>query len=399
VTSELPWPLNTGGHLRTYHLLCAFARRFRVRLVVPEIGGQEEAVAVLRQAGIDVRPSAVGPRRPWREALRVAGAALRGEPYVLYRRHYHAAVHSALRAELGREAPDLVYLDHLDPLVYWDRRPPVPVVMDLHNIYSTLAARTGGELRGLRSLYLKREARLLADRERRAARMTDALLSVSEEEAGYFRDLGGRAVHVVPNGVDCAAYSSLPTGRRGAPLLLYVGAMSWLPNACAAKFLATEVMPGLRRRFPAARLRVVGRDPTPEVLALRGLPGVEVTGTVKSMLPHLEEATALVVPLESGGGTRLKILEAFAAGLPVVSTAVGCEGLRVRHGEHLLIAERAQFTEGLTALLDGDRLGPELATRARALVNERYDWRTVGESACAVLAGMCPGNGRGAAGA
>src|SRR5439155_18512255 len=130
--------------------------------------------------------------------------------------------------------------------------------------------------------------------------------------------LGAKSAVLVPNGVDCSAFASLPLERSGGPVLLYVGAMSWRPNAQAAIFLAKEVLPVVRRTIAEARLRIVGRDPPAELLALRGLPGVEVTGGVPDVVPYFAEAQMLAVPLESGGGTRLKILEAFAAGLPVV---------------------------------------------------------------------------------
>jgi glycosyltransferase involved in cell wall biosynthesis len=259
--------------------------------------------------------------------------------------------------------------------------------MDLHNVYSTLAGRAALERRGLARIYLRREARLLQQMESHAARLSETLLTVSQSDASHFLALGGRAVRVVPNAVDCAAYDSLPTGRRsGSPVLLYVGAMSWVPNVSAARYLACEMLPKVRCHFPKVRLRIVGRDPAPEVETLRGLAGVEVTGTVKSMLPHLAEAHILVVPLEAGGGTRLKILEAFAAGLPVVSTPVGCEGLSVKDGEHLLVSSREQFAENVLTLLADERLGTQLAAKARALVREQYDWAVVSEAVCAAVA-------------
>jgi glycosyltransferase involved in cell wall biosynthesis len=387
VTSELPWPLDTGGHLRTFHLLRALARSFDVRLVVAVQRGQGEAVAALEANGVRVRPALVQPRLFLGEALRVAAAAARGEPYVLYRRHDRGAVRATLQREWDSQPPDALYLDHLDSSVFWAGPPPVPAVVDLHNVYSTLVRRTAEERRGLTRAYLGREARLLERMERRAVGLTDAVFAVSDEEVSYFRGLGARAVHLVPNGVSCATYAGLPTGRRGGPpTVLYVGAMSWAPNASAARFLATAVLPRVRERFPDARLRVVGRDPLPEVRALARLPGVEVTGTVPSIVPHLAEAHVLAVPLEAGGGTRLKILEAFAAGLPVVSTAVGAEGIRAQGGEHLVLAERDHFADAVTALLaDADR-GEHLAERARTLVRERYDWDAVGRTACAAVA-------------
>ncbi len=260
VTSELPWPLNTGGHLRTFHLLRALAQRFRVRLVSATRPGQESSIDPLRQVGIAVCPAKVGPRVVWKEGLRAAAAAVLREPYVLYRRHDWSAVRAELKRQIAVEPPDLLYLDHLDSLVYADRRSRTPTLIDLHNVYSTLAHRVATEqIAWWRRRYLSRESKLLALMERRAALRADQLFAVSDDERMYFEELGARAVEVVPNGVDCQAFSALPTGRGGQPpLILYLGNMSWGPNIGAAAFLAREVLPRLRGRFPEACLRIVG---------------------------------------------------------------------------------------------------------------------------------------------
>jgi glycosyltransferase involved in cell wall biosynthesis len=158
--------------------------------------------------------------------------------------------------------------------------------------------------------------------------------------------------------------------------------MSWEPNAKAAIYLAEQVLPRIRMEFPDCRLRIVGRDPTSEVQALTAHPGVEVAGRVPDMVPHLAEAHCLAVPLEAGGGTRLKILEAFAAGLPVVSTPVGCEGIDAAPGAHLIVADRDDFANGVCRLLRDPGLSARLAVSARALALARYDWGAVGEAAC-----------------
>jgi glycosyltransferase involved in cell wall biosynthesis len=219
--------------------------------------------------------------------------------------------------------------------------------------------------------------------EGRAARVADGLLAVSEDERRYYQGLGAIRATLVPNGVDCGSFQALPTGRTaGRPLILYLGAMSWGPNISAAVFLAREVLSCLRDRFPDARLRIVGRSPGPEVSALADLPGIEVVGDAPDIRPHLQEARVLAVPLHAGGGTRLKILEAFAAGLPVISTPIGCEGINGVDGEHLLVAERDRFLEGLLALLADPTLGVRLAARARELARNEYDWEIVGKAAC-----------------
>jgi glycosyltransferase involved in cell wall biosynthesis len=387
ITSELPWPLNTGGHLRTFHLLRAAGQRCALRLIAPVFPGQGEALERLREHGIDVQPVPVPPRSAPREALRLLGALARREPYVCFHRHDWQAVRAAVRREAAERRPDVLYLDHLDSLVYRDLLPATPAVLDLHNVYSVLTQRTACESASAwRSRYLRREGHLLARMEERAARSAEVISAVSEAEGMHFQALGARAVYVAPNGVDCAAYAGLPAGRAGGrPLLLYIGAMSWGPNIAAVRFLARTVLPQVQECFPDAGLRVVGKDPAAEVRALAALPGVEVTGGVPDVIPHLREASVLAVPLESGGGTRLKILEAFAAGLPVVSTPIGCEGLRVVHGHHLWVAPREEFASGVCAVLGDESLAGQLAEKGRALARAVYDWRRIGAVTRAAL--------------
>jgi len=150
----------------------------------------------------------------------------------------------------------------------------------------------------------------------------------------------------------------------------------------------------VRTRVPEARLRIVGRDAGPEVHALSRLEGVEVTGTVPDVMPHLAEAHMLAVPLDAGGGTRLKILEAFAAGLPVVSTPLGAEGIDAIHGRDIWLASRAHFADGIVNLLKSRRRAASLATHARQLVIDKYDWSAIGQIACAAVAAAATTNTR-----
>lgn len=384
VTSEPPWPLNSGGHLRTFHLLRSLSQRFRVRLVIPVPRGGGSVIDALERAGMIVVPVEMEPRSSWNEACRAARAAVLGEPYVMFRRHDHRRIRNELARQAAIEQPDLYYLDHLDSLVYSNLGGMSPIVLDLHNVYSLLVRRVSREQRSWwKRLYLEREASLLARIESHAVKRAGGIMTVSHEEAVHFRQLGASTITVVPNGVDCPLFEDLPTGREEKSfLILYVGDMSWGPNIGAAVFLAHEVLPKLRGRLPRVRLRIVGRNPAPEVKSLARLPGIEVTGGVPSIKPHLLDAQVLAVPLDSGGGTRLKILEAFAAGLPVVSTSVGCEGLLVDHETHLLVAERDHFADELLRLLSESPLAHRLATRARDLARDRYDWTIVGEAAC-----------------
>lgn len=389
VSSEIPWPLDSGGHLRTFHLLRALGSRHRVRLVVPSTISDGAGVAALETHGVQVVSAPVAPRTRLREGVRALGAAVRHQPYVLYLRHEHAAVWGALRGAILRETPDLLYLDHLDSVIYRRVAPEVPAVVDLHNVYSSLVRRSAEEHSGfLTRGFLRREARLLSGVEKGACDEATLLLTVSEGDRDHFERLGARAVTVIPNGVDCAAYEGLPIQKRiDPPVVLFVGALTWGPNVAAATYLARVVMPDLRQRIAGCRLRLVGRDPSAAVRALGDLPGVEVIGSVPDVVPQFRDASVLAVSLMSGGGTRLKILEAFAAGLPVVSTPVGCEGLNVTCGKHLLVTELGAFSEGLSTVLNDPDLSLRLAAEARAWVRRDYDWSSIGRMVCsAVLA-------------
>lgn len=366
-----------------------------MRLIVPCKRDEQSAIDALAARGIVVEPAWTSGGNRWREGARAAIAGACGQPYVMYRRHVHSTVRRRLLKLLHAHKPNLLYLDHLDSAAYCRWLPKVPKVVDLHNVYSTLASRTANEEpRFLFRAYLTREARLLERAEADAVQQTELAFSVSPQERDYFETLGGAKVAVVPNGVDCEAYDHLPVGRYGGmPTVLYVGPMSYRPNAAAAEFLAGQVMPAVRKKIPDARLRIVGRDPPPDVRRLASAPGVEVAGSVADMIPELSKAHLLAVPLESGGGTRLKILEAFAAGLPVVSTHVGCEGLEVVDRKHLLVEARPRFADVICDLLRDGALGVRTAQTARYLVQEQYDWKIVGGHAVAAILSLI-GEGR-----
>jgi polysaccharide biosynthesis protein PslH len=387
ITSELPWPLNTGGHIRSFHVLKALSQQFDVRVIAGVEMADDPGLPALGRNGIRVVPAFQSKRNPFAEFGRVARALLREEPYVMFNRHNRPAMRQAIRQQLAEKTPDVIYLDHLDPLALRGLFPKVPIVADLHNVYSTLAKRVASERKFPVNLYLHNESRLLSYMEKQVAAAASVITTVSDMERGHLQKLGGRAVRLVPNGVDCAAFSQYPVGRNHAqPTLLYLGALSWQPNAKAAEFMAREVMPRILKERPDVRLQIVGRNPGPEVNALAELPNVEVHANVPDVGVYLEQASILAVPLDSGGGTRLKILEAFAAGLPVVSTPVGCEGIDCRHGEHLWVTERNQFAEGLLEAIEAPELATEFAERGRKLAEETYDWSVIGKSACAAVA-------------
>lgn len=380
ITSELPWPLDSGGRLRTFHVMSALAAACDLRLVVPVRPEHAEHVETLKAKGINVVAVPVPPRTKLGEARRLVQSRCRGEPYVMYGRHVSAEVFAAWEREL-QARPDVVWLDHIDSLLFVSqaRATGARTIIDLHNIYSLILDRMAAEAANpAKRWFFRGEAKRLAKMEASAATLCDTVLAVSTSEAEHFRKLGAKNVTVAPNGVDCSAFASLPTGRTVNPqTVLFLGTMSWGPNVSAAVTLAKQIFPEVRKQISTAELLLVGRDPSPVVQALAGN-RITVTGAVPSILPYLERATLLAVPLDAGGGTRLKILEAFAAGLPVVSTAVGAEGIDAVAGEHLVIAERPEIANAIANLLNDESERRRLAENARQLVQSNYDWKEIG---------------------
>lgn len=385
----MPWPLDTGGHIRSYHLLAALARSgCEVTLMTPVADAAARAHDRLLAAGIAVQPIAVGPRTWPTEAVKAAGALLAREPYVFYRRHRWRRVQAALDRAMAAGGVDVLYLDHLDSAAYVTR-PGTVTTLDMHNVYSTLLSRSADDAGALlKRRALRVEAGRLRRVEARAVSAADLTFAVSDDDAAVFAGLGARRVVIVPNGVDTAPLAALPAGRgpTPAPVLLFVGALSWAPNEAACRCLVREVLPAVRARVPLAEAHLVGRSPSEAIRSLADQPGVKLFADVPDVAPHLAAASVLVVPLTVGGGTRLKILEAFAAGLPVVSTAVGAEGIAGEHGRHLLIAEPGEMASAVTRLLDDPALATELAAEARRLARSTYDWAIVGRTAAEALA-------------
>ncbi|WP_149499015.1 glycosyltransferase family 4 protein [Roseiconus lacunae] len=380
VTSELPWPLNSGGHLRSYHLLNSIARFAEIQLVCPGFNNPGLVDSLPGGTRFSVFQEDVGVRTAVGEFRRAARAQLLCEPYSMYRRHYWPEVGDRLKEAAIQSAPDVLWLDHIDSFQYrcfLDRQKHRVTVVDMHNIYSLILLRLARETENrVKRQLLCLEARRMERIEQQVCREADVILAVSKVEADHFESLGADCVIVAPNGADCDAvsFSSHPRHKNR---ILFLGAMGWHPNFSAAMFLAREVLPAVRTEIPDAELFLVGRDPPSELAALDGKSGVTVTGMVPEVMPYLSSSAVFAVPLDSGGGTRLKILEAFAAGIPVVSTQVGVEGIEAVDQEHLIVSERADFAATIKQMLR--RANHDYMVRAaRKLVEQRYSWDSIG---------------------
>jgi glycosyltransferase involved in cell wall biosynthesis len=223
--------------------------------------------------------------------------------------------------------------------------------------------------------------------ERHYLPLLDTVIAASEDDAvAYRRLLKQDRVEVVPNAVDTHRYS-VHSGRPDRASLLFIGRLQYFPNQNGLRWFLSEVWPLIRAAVHPVRLIVVGDAAASEIEGLRSS-DVEYAGRVPSVGPYLETASVSICPLLEGSGTRLKIIEAMAAGVPVVSTSKGAEGLEVTSGRHLLIADTpSEFAKAVGLVLTDDQLASALVADARALVEARYSWEAVGKSVVDICLG------------
>lgn len=185
----------------------------------------------------------------------------------------------------------------------------------------------------------------------------------------------GIPMRCVPNGLDLERYHPLTRGPTST--IVMPGTFDYAPNIRGAALMKTQILPWVRQTIPDATLVLLGRDPNGSAQALADPPTVVATGEVEDVRPYLAKAGVVVAPIMEGGGTRFKILEALALGLPVVTTPLGCDGLEVRDEQHLLTRDLANFALAITSLLQKPERGQALGEAGRQLVASRYSWDAV----------------------
>jgi glycosyltransferase involved in cell wall biosynthesis len=386
VDEELPYPPNSGKRIRTLNLLLRLAPRHQITIICHRNADPEEACRAekfLRDHGIStvVVDRAVPPKSgPAFYACLVANL-FSSLPYSVAT-HTSPALCRAIAEHAARHRVDLwqcewtPYAEALRVLngVRW--------LVVAHNVESLIWQRYHeAEANRLKRWYIGRQWRKFARFERWALSAATCTVAVSREDAARMRDgFGTTRIAVVDNGVDTSYFR--PAGEeRAAGQIVFVGSLDWRPNLDAVRLLLDRIFPQVRRSEPDARLCLVGRNP-PDWLRceVTSLPRVELHADPPDVRPFLYRSTVLAVPLRIGGGSRLKILEALACGLPVVSTRIGAEGLHLKTGEHLDIVEDVEaMADALGRCLREPQTARERAERGRRVVQERYDWQVLAD--------------------
>jgi polysaccharide biosynthesis protein PslH len=380
LTPEAPYPLASGGSLRTASLLHGLAQSYQLDLIVFRQPGAPDP-RILLPCGLVDRVSIIDlpangrnfPARSFRNAVRL----VRHVPPLVDR--FSGFEHRVAAAVQGRTY-DLGIIEHFWCAPYCEQLSAVcrATALDLHNIESILHERCAQTETGAARFAHRAFAKAAADLEREWFPRFSRILTTSSSDRAQVLSRAPKArVTIYPNAVPLPP---LPTCER-RHAIAFSGNLEYHPNVSAVRFFRQEVWPRLRDCWPELVWRLVGSNPGAVEPWTKDDPRIEVTGPVEDAYRELARAEVAVVPLLAGSGTRFKILEAWAAGLPVVSTALGAEGLPARPGHHLLIADTAEsFAAAVSKLLNDSSLRCELARAGRSLLESEFTWEKAWES-------------------
>ena len=373
-------PVHSGGNIRSYHILRQLASCHEVCLL-SYYGGTYDV-----QYEDELRshfPGAVGlftgktDRGPLRRGVDYLLHLVVRTPYAVSR-FASAPVRRELRDCFQQRRFDIVVCDFLDAAVNFPAKLIIPSVLFQHNVESEIWRRHAmTEQNLLKKLVYRVELARMLRYEQEMVRKFDHVIAVSEHDRQLMSAwVDARRITVVPTGVDVGQYR--PDFSAGDPerVVMFVGAMDWVPNVDAVEYFCRDIWPAVQDEVPEARFRIVGRNPGRRIQELASS-SIEVTGSVISVVEQLRQAAVVVVPLRVGGGTRLKIYEAMAAGKAVVSTSVGAEGLDVHDGHDVMLRDdSSKFAEAVTTFLQ-DRELRRGYEHAAAELAAQYDWPVV----------------------
>ena len=388
LTPRLPWPPNRGGEIIIFNFLKYLSRRHEIALVSFYDRPEElEQTAALREYCVRIETV----RRPTKLAPAVLVRCLAGGHSYSVARHTSAEYRRRVTDVLRTWPADLAQVEIFFMGAYLPELGRIPTVLHMHDVtwvmWDRLAAVAPAYLRPL----VRTEAARIRRDELAVCRTVDVCVPVSDTDRRHLQAAAPevRADVVVP-GVDTHALT--PVSRPPSTTnLVFVGSMHYLPNVDAAEFFVREILPRIAREVPDVTLTIVGSRPSPAVRRLADDPRVRVTGEVPDVRPYYAAAAAAVVPLRIAGGVRMKILEAMALGVPIVSTTIGAEGLGLTDGEECLLADGVDaFAAAAIRLLRNAPFANALAARGRAAAVQRFSWEAVGRALEAVYHSLVP---------
>lgn len=392
LTPQLPYPAHQGTTLRNFNIIRGLAARHEITLLsFRERAGDEAVPGALDE--LCKRVVTVPQPHDRSAATRLWQMVITDQPDMALRlRSHHFEI--VLRRLLSDDQFDIIQVEGIE--LAWI----IPVlrastigqkiVFDAHNAEAYLQQRAyEADARSLRrlpaALYSRVQTRRLLQYERWALRQVDWITAVSENDRRVLAaQIGDAAISVIPNCIDVADYgrkAEFFAAQEGDSLLAYdlvfTGKMDYRPNVDAVLWFAREVWPHILEKRPQTTWAIVGQKPHKRLAVLQDVPGITLTGWVDQVVPFLQQGTIFIMPFRVGSGTRLKLIEAMAAGIPVISSALGVEGYAVENEEQLLIADSpADMTAAILRLLTDRPQRQRLVEKGRKFAAQ-YDWRGI----------------------
>ena len=377
LTNLFPFPLDDGATFKTYYTLRYLSRNFEVTLV--SFYRTQEELAFREEMGHFCKEIIAIPlkRSKWRDIGNVILSLFNRKPFLI-ERDYSRKMAKAIEGALQRGRFSLIYVDHLHMSQYVCAQEPAKKVLDEHNVEAEIARRYSQIEKGwLRKWLAYMDYRKLETYEPRECRKYDHVFVVSPRDQTLLEDSGVRNARCIPIGVDTQRLRPLGL-NPGSKTIVFIGTMYWPPNIDAVNWFSHEVFPLIKLKCPDCRFVIIGKRPPLSVQKLARDRNIFVLGYVEDPTEHLRDCAAFIVPLRIGGGIRVKILNALAWGLPIVSTTIGAEGIAVTSGENILIADHPEgFASAVIRLIHDLPTREKLSENGRQLAVKAYDWEKV----------------------
>jgi polysaccharide biosynthesis protein PslH len=405
----IPYPPKSGVHLRSYHLLRGLAAKHDVDLLAfiqepwldvfypSRTEGLEECARELGKLCRSVRFLTIDSLKRSGGKLRTAVEGLICPTSYTIRWLQSAQAHAAFAEAAQRVSYSLVHFDTIGLAPFRGHFAGTPATLGHHNIESHMLTRRAENERNIvKRLYFRLEGARVRHYESLVAGDFNLHIACSELDCARLRAVAPNAHAVaIPNGVDAEYFQ--PTQRDSTgPSLIFVGSLNWYPNVDAVLFLLREVWPIAKARHPDLRLDIVGSAPPKSVLDLAaGLMDVRVHGFVDDIRPLMDEATLYVCPIRDGGGTKLKLLDAFAMEKCVIAHPVACEGIDISPGVNVQLAESAEsFADSIDTLVSDPAARVAMGRAARSLVVDAYAFSQIGRQLCGLFESTAKGSER-----
>ena len=391
LTPQLPYPAFQGTSLRNLNIIRGLSQENRITLLsFSENQGPQVPPPELADLCTEI-VMVPAPERPFQR--RLWQMVTTDQPDIALRL-LSSDFEAALREIMRRKTLDIIQIEGIElawtiPTIH-EERPELPLLYDAHNAETLLQVRAGaadtGSIRRLPAvMYSKLQSERLQRYEAQVCTTVNRVTAVSEADSKALERLAGLpsgSIPVIPNSIDVAAYQPAQTSRSAHDGLfqfdvIFSGKMDYRPNVDAVLWFADEVWPLLKAQRPTMTWAIVGQKPHSRLQRLRVLPGVTLTGWVPDVKPYLDGGKVFIMPFRVGSGTRLKLIEALAAGRAVVSTPVGVEGFPVIDGQQVYLSETAEaFAGAILTLLANPQQRAELGRRGMKFA-QNYDWRVV----------------------